>query len=238
MNKEILIDDFNSKGYIIINDVYNDHEVESIIDMIAGAPTNNETFRKTKDLFAIRQFIKEVPEVSEWIFNRKIKDLIVDLFGEDFFVTKSIYFDKPAQSNWFVAYHQDLTISVDKKVEIPGYGPWTVKQDQFAVQPPLDILQNNFTIRIHLDDTDEFNGALNVITGSNNKGIYRAETIDFENETEETCCVQKGGVMIMRPLLLHSSARSINNEPRRVIHMEFSNAELSDQINWSEKYQF
>jgi hypothetical protein len=38
-----------------------------------------------------------------------------------------------------VAYHQDLTVSVDKKVEIEGFGPWTVKQNQFAVQPPLPI---------------------------------------------------------------------------------------------------
>ena len=48
-------------------------------------------------------------------------------------------------------------------MNVEGYGPWTVKQNQYAVQPPLDILENNFTIRIHLDDTDENNGALRVI---------------------------------------------------------------------------
>ncbi len=62
-----------------------------------------------------------------------------------------------------VAWHQDLTISVNKKLDLPGYGPWTIKQDQYAVQPPLEILENIFTIRIHLDDTDEKNGALRVI---------------------------------------------------------------------------
>src|SRR5471030_1513534 len=103
---------------------------------------------------------KQVPGVAQLIFNNKLKFLIKELFGDGYFAVKAIYFDKPEKSNWFVAWHQDLTISVDKKTHIDGYGPWTVKQNQFAVQPPIQILEDNFTIRIHLDDTDEGNGAL------------------------------------------------------------------------------
>jgi hypothetical protein len=62
-----------------------------------------------------------------------------------------------------VAYHQDLTISVDKKAAIEDFGPWTIKQNQYAVQPPLQILENIYTIRIHLDETNQDNGALKVI---------------------------------------------------------------------------
>lgn len=99
---------------------------------------------------------------------------------------KSIYFDKPEHSSWFVAWHQDLTISVDKKIDLDGFGPWTSKQDQFAVQPPLAFLENIFTVRIHLDDTDEHNGALRVIPGSHRKGIYRYSPDEPDN-SEETC---------------------------------------------------
>jgi hypothetical protein len=81
-------------------------------------------------------------------------------------VVKSICFDKPEKSNWFVAYYQDLTMSVNQKQDLPGFGPWTVKHNQYAVQPPINILQDNFTIRLHLDNTDEGNGALKVIPGS------------------------------------------------------------------------
>lgn len=83
---------------------------------------------------------------------------------------KSIYFDKAAKSNWFVAWHQDLTISVDKRVGIAGFGPWTIKKNQFAVQPPIGLLKDNFTIRIHLDNTTSQNGALRVIPESQKKG--------------------------------------------------------------------
>jgi ectoine hydroxylase-related dioxygenase (phytanoyl-CoA dioxygenase family) len=149
-------------------------------------------------------------------------------------VVKSIYFDKPGQSNWFVAWHQDLTISVDQKLPIQGFGPWTIKDEQFAVQPPLEILEQIFTIRIHLDETDKNNGALKVIPGSHLKGVYRPETIDWEKESIETCNVQKGGVMIMRPLLLHASDRATGSNNRRVIHIEFANTSLPEGLQWAE----
>ncbi|MBN9297897.1 MAG: phytanoyl-CoA dioxygenase family protein [Filimonas sp.] len=222
-------------GFAITNDIYSKGEIEAILQYISDADTDRPTFRKTNDLFAIRQFLKELPGIHQLIFTDKLKQLIRENFGGDYFVVKSIYFDKPQQSNWFVSYHQDLTISVNEKVEMAGFGPWTVKQDQFAVQPPLDILENNFTIRIHLDDTDENNGALKVIPGSHKKGIYRPETIDWSVEKEAICAVQAGGLMFMRPLLLHSSSRTTNNQKRRVIHIEFSRQELPEPLLWSER---
>jgi ectoine hydroxylase-related dioxygenase (phytanoyl-CoA dioxygenase family) len=221
-------------GFTVVNHIFSDTELKAIVDCIDQADTSKETFRKSADLFAIRQFLKEVPQASALIFVAKLKSIICKLFGSDYFVVKSIYFDKPGESNWFVSYHQDLTISVDRKVDVEGFGPWTTKQNQYAVQPPLYILENNFTIRIHLDDTDENNGALRVIPRSHLKGVYRPETIDWSTERETICHVERGGVMIMRPLLLHASSRTTSNRKRRVIHIEFSNQTLPAPLLWSE----
>jgi ectoine hydroxylase-related dioxygenase (phytanoyl-CoA dioxygenase family) len=222
-------------GFGIINTVFSNEEVDKIIQVLENMDTSKETFRKSEDLFAIRQFLKEVPEIKDLIFNDNIKKVIREVFGEKYVAVKSIYFDKPEKSNWYVAYHQDLTISVDKKVNLPDFGPWTTKQNQFAVQPPLDILENIYTIRIHLDDTDEHNGALKVVPKSHSKGIYRPETIDWNVETEEICSVEKGGIMIMKPLTLHGSNRTTNGKKRRVIHIEFSDRELPEELQWSER---
>lgn len=226
---------FLNTGFTVIENIYTAEEINLIVETISNVDTTKPSFRRTNDLFAIRQFLKEVPETRELIFNKKLNATILQLFGDGYFVVKSIYFDKPEQSNWFVAYHQDLTISVDKRLEINGFGSWTVKQNQFAVQPPLYILEGNFTIRIHLDDTDENNGALKVIPKSHLKGIYRPETIDWAIESEAVCRVGKGGIMLMRPLLLHASNRTTNNNKRRVIHIEFSNCSLLNGLQWSEK---
>jgi ectoine hydroxylase-related dioxygenase (phytanoyl-CoA dioxygenase family) len=226
---------FFENGFAVINDIYFAEEIGKINDTISNADTSKETFRKFEDLFAIRQFLKGIPDVAEIIFNNKLKIIIKKIFSDDYFVTKSIYFDKPGNSNWYVAYHQDITISVDKKVNINGFESWTVKQNQFAVQPPLEFLQDNFTVRIHLDDTDELNGALKVIPKTHNKGIFKPETIGLEKDSEEICNVKQGGIMLMHPLLMHASGRTVSNQKRRVIHIEFSNKVLPENLNWSEK---
>lgn len=222
-------------GFTTIENIYSTEEVQKIIETINQVDTSKDTFRKSNDLFAIRQFLKEVPETQKLIFNEKLQKVISELFGKNYFVIKSIYFDKPETSNWYVSYHQDLTISVDKKIELDNFKFWTTKQNQFAVQPPIKILENIYTIRIHLDDTDENNGALKVIEKSHLKKIYRPENIDWKTEKETTCNVNKGGIMIMKPLTLHSSSRTTNNKKRRVIHIELSDTNLPNGLNWSEK---
>ena len=233
--------EINSEGFVIINDIYSENEIEKIIheiEKVTENETENSTYRKSEDLFAIRQFHKEIPKSLKLIFNQNLKEIIRQNFGENFFITKSIYFDKPEKSNWFVAYHQDLTISVDKKVEIENFENWTTKQNQFAVQPPKEILEQNFTIRIHIDKTTKDNGALKVLNKSHRKGILRTENIEIEKEIETICEVEKGGIMIMKPLLFHASNKTTNNERRRVIHIEFSNQKLPNELEWSEKTNF
>lgn len=231
--------ELESEGFIIIENIYNNEEIENLISIIESATENKikeSTFRQSQDLFAIRQFHKEIPKSLKYIFNEKLKNIIKNNFGEDFFITKSIYFDKPEKSNWFVSYHQDLTISVDKKMELKNFKNWTNKQNQFAVQPPIEILEKNFTIRIHLDKTTNENGALKIINKSHINRVCRIEDLDLKTET--ICEVDKGGIMIMKPLLFHASNKTINNERRRVIHIEFSNQQLPNGLEWSEKTSF
>lgn len=223
-----------TNGFTVIDRIYEREAVAALLTMIQQADSSRSTFRKSDDLFAIRQFLKELPQAMPLIFTPALQQLITQIFGDGYFVVKSIYFDKPAQSNWFVAWHQDLTISVKEKIETEGFGPWTVKQQQFAVQPPLPLLEDNFTIRIHLDDTTASNGALKVIPGSHAKGVYRPETIDWQEEKETICEVPAGGVMLMKPLLLHASGRTVNQRQRRVVHIEFSRQQLPTPLQWSE----
>ncbi|WP_236642028.1 phytanoyl-CoA dioxygenase family protein [Dokdonia sinensis] len=162
-----------------------------------------------------------------------MKDLIRLVGNEDYFLTKAIYFDKPKTSNWFVSYHQDLSISVNQKEDLPGYTKWTEKRGQIGVIPPVSILENIITLRIHLDDTTEKNGALKVIPTSHNSGILRKESISLTNEV--ICNVKRGSAMLMKPLTMHASGRSQGNSNRRVIHLEFSSEQLLPPLEWRER---
>lgn len=226
--------ELEENGYSVLSDLYSDNEISQILACIENAEQAGNSFMKTKDLFAIRQLLKNVPELSDLLFNEKFIKLLSDLSESKYFLTKAIYFDKPSLSNWFVAYHQDLSISVNEKVDLENYVNWTFKKGQYGVQPPIEILQDTITIRIHLDKTDKNNGALKVIPKSHLNGIVRTDSKDWNLENEFICEVEKGGAMLMKPLTLHASNRTTNGKKRRVIHLELNKHDLTEPLAWLE----
>lgn len=91
--------EIEENGFTVINHVFTSEETEQLINVIQQADHTKETFRKTKDLFAIRQFLKEIPAAASLILTQKLSAIISQLFGDDYAVVKSIYFDKPGTSN-------------------------------------------------------------------------------------------------------------------------------------------
>ncbi|MBW1296360.1 phytanoyl-CoA dioxygenase family protein [Aquimarina litoralis] len=235
MNYEKNKIELEENGYSVLSDLYSDDEISQILACIENAEQDRNSFMKTKDLFAIRQLIKNVPKLNKLLFNKKLTELISNISESKYFLTKAIYFDKPGESNWFVAYHQDLSISVDKKADLEYYSNWTFKKGQYGVQPPIQILEDTITIRIHLDKTDKNNGALKVIPKSHLNGIVRTDSKDWSIDEEFICEVEKGGAMLMKPLTLHASNRTTNGKKRRVIHLEFNRHNLTKPLDWLER---
>lgn len=216
-------------GYAIENDVFSEQSIADIIQAIKSS-------KATEKHFAIRQFLQVVPAAKALIFNNTFCTFFKKNFGENYFLIKAIYFDKPPNANWIVPWHQDLTIVTNQKKEIEGYSKWRLKNGKYYVQPPLTILENIVTIRLHLDDCTAENGALKVIEGSHRNGID--QKLDFTKEKPVICEVKKGGVLVMKPLIYHASKRTENNLNRRVIHLEFTNQVLPKGLVYGERIDF
>jgi ectoine hydroxylase-related dioxygenase (phytanoyl-CoA dioxygenase family) len=148
---------------------------------------------------------------------------------------RAIYFNKTAKTNWLVAWHQDVTIAVEEKIEAPNFTGWSVKDGIPHVHPPDALLENMLTLRIHLDDCDETNGALRVLAGSHRLGRLPANDIQELRQKlpEQVCSASAGDVLLMRPLLLHASARSAGTRERRVLHVEYAGFELPSGLRWN-----
>ena len=91
-------------------------------------------------------------------------------------------------------------------------------------------------LRWHLDDCDESNGALRVISGSHRRGRLSAGQITEIRKTEKevTCSIRAGDVLLMRPLLLHASSQATVPRHRRVVHVEYATQALADGLDWAE----
>jgi ectoine hydroxylase-related dioxygenase (phytanoyl-CoA dioxygenase family) len=120
-------------------------------------------------------------------------------------------------------------------MDVPGYGPWTTKAGMCHVQPPVPILESMLSVRTHLDDCDESNGALRVIPGTHRLGRLTHERILEQQRSAGyvSCAVRAGGVVLMRPLLLHASSAASNANHRRVIHIDYTSSSLDGGLRWS-----
>ena len=163
-----------------------------------------------------------------------IRSLVNAVLGEKCFAVRALLFDKTPAVNWKVIWHQDLTVAVRERVEVPGYGPWTEKAGVLHVQPPIAILENMLAVRIHLDPCGLENGPVRVLGGSHRLGRLAGVAIDAlrQAEPEVDCVVEEGGVLAFRPLILHASAPSTVPRHRRVIHVEFATGGLASPLEW------
>ncbi|MBG8553789.1 phytanoyl-CoA dioxygenase family protein [Hymenobacter guriensis] len=216
--------------------VFSPEEIADLLHTIETAEGSSPNFRRSQDVFAIRNLLGELPQLQELLLTPRLRSLLAALFpGRTPQLVKAIYFDKPAGSNWLVAWHQDVMIAVDQRLDLPGYGPWSTKNGETTVLPPREILESIITLRLHLDDCDVTNGALRVVPGSHRHGVIPNDQHPAFTSWAIHCDVPAGGVMLMQPLTLHASNRSTSPRPRRVIHLEFSAAELPAGLQWREK---
>jgi ectoine hydroxylase-related dioxygenase (phytanoyl-CoA dioxygenase family) len=144
-------------------------------------------------------------------------------------------FDKSAKANWALGWHQDRTICVRERHEMPGFGPWTMKSGQHHVAPPAESLAQMVTMRIHLDDIGMDNAPLLIAPRSHVLGSV-AET-DIPNLVQKLgtypCLAKAGDVWIYRTLILHASDRAINPTRRRVLQVDFAAFDLPSGLEWS-----
>jgi len=178
--------------------------------------------------FGIRNLMNAIPGTRALANSDSLRSLVEPILSKSARVVRGIYFD--------VAWHQDLTIAVRERVDVDGFSAWSVKAGITHVQPPLAVLENMLTLRLHLDDADESNGALRVLPGSHRVGRLEADQIQHWKQRQQTitCAVNRGGVVAMRPLLLHSSLPSLNPCHRRVLHFEYAAADLPSGLKWFE----
>lgn len=152
------------------------------------------------------------------------------------FPVRAILFDKTPDTNWKVPWHQDLAVALAEKQDVDGFGPWSVKDGVPHAHAPVWLLERMITLRLHLDDCPAENGALRVLPGSHLHGkLNAAEIAEWRQRVAEVVCeVQAGGVVLMRPLLLHASSASTRPGHRRVLHLEYACDELPGGLRWAE----
>lgn len=185
-----------------------------------------------------RRGLLSFPAVAAVARLPRLLDLIRPHLPAEPFPVRAIYFDKSPEANWLVVWHQDVTLALRSRVEVPGLGPWSTKDGIPHAQAPAELLEQMLTIRLHLDDADESNGALRVLPGSHRLGRLSSERIRelCAQHSDFVCAASAGAALLMRPLLLHASSRSTSARHRRILHIEYAAFALPSGLEWHESF--
>jgi len=163
------------------------------------------------------------PAVQELANDFRLLTISRRILGDGAFPFRATLFDKSPDANWLITWHQDTALPLMEKGEAPGWGPWSVKDGVIYAHAPASALEQVVALRLHLDDSTHENGPLRVVPGTHSRGVLTDTEVDsiVAGENPVTCTVGKGGVIVMRPLIIHASSKSQSDIPRRVLHIEY-----------------
>jgi len=146
--------------------------------------------------------------------------------GAEILPYRATLFDKSGAANWSVVWHQDTALPLQSRFDLVGWGPWSEKAGVIYAHAPAWALSRIIALRLHLDAATADNGSLRVLPGTHQLGVLNDEQVFSmaRSQPHVDCVVPRGGVMSMRPLLVHSSGKAKVDSPRRVLHIEYADS--------------
>ena len=215
---------FDEQGFEVVNQVLLQADCDVILSKLSCLESQSAGTRNILSEAWCRNLVQTLH--AHHILQR--------LIPANFVAVQCTYFEKSVNKNWLVPIHQDLSIPVGMKVNSSTLTGWSLKEDVLFVQPPDSLLAELIAVRLHLDDCGSRDGPLKVIPGSHKVGRISPELALKIRTTngELSCESKKGDALVMRPLLLHASSKSVGESRRRVLHFLFGPNKLPYGLCW------
>jgi hypothetical protein len=196
-------------------------ETKNLETLFLGLPENRPGTR-----------LNPIPGLAETV--RPATRIAGSILGREARPVRATLFDKSPARNWALGWHQDRTIAVRTRIDVPGFTDWTVKHDIPHVVPPFTILERMLTVRIHLDPVGPDNAPLLIAPGSHRRGpLPESQIFDVVAKLGAVSCeAQSGDLWLYATPILHASARAATPSRRRVLQILYSADDLPAGLEW------
>jgi ectoine hydroxylase-related dioxygenase (phytanoyl-CoA dioxygenase family) len=213
-----------SEGCTIVPDVFSGGELRRVEDCLSSTSL-------LRSKAGIRHLLHD-PGIADFTRDSRLMNIAQSVLGDAAFPFRATLFDKSADSNWLVVWHQDTALPLRKKRETTGWVSWSIKDGIDYAHAPACALEHVLAIRIHLDDSTADNGPLRVLPGTHDLGLLSDDEIhQLSLEiTPVECLVDRGGLILMRPLIVHASSKTKSELTRRVLHIEYAAKKTFDGL--------
>ncbi len=204
------------RGFAVIPPLFEEERVARLAENLANA-----NVRRSRA--GVRHALG-VASVASLANDPRVLELAHCILGASAHPFRATVFEKTTNANWLVVWHQDTALPLRRRTETPGWGPWSVKEGVIYAHAPASALAQVLALRVHLDDSTSWNGPLRVLPATHMLGVLSDETIRqlAQDIVPVECCVPRGGIVAMKPLVVHSSSKSQSDGARRVLHIEYA----------------
>ncbi|WP_153558596.1 phytanoyl-CoA dioxygenase family protein [Roseimaritima sediminicola] len=223
-------------GFCLLPDAVDSDWIRRLQDVcsqtFAGDTTSVRARSSRGHVYAARNLIATIPEVSTVWRCLPLVSFLRGELGAKLGLVRALFFDKPPERTWHLPWHKDTAIAVrDNQLASQHFSRPTVKAGVPHLIASDEVLRRMLTLRIHLDDANDENGPLRVIPGSH----VSSESEGVGVAGEVIIHARAGDVLAMRPLISHASGSSVEGTQRhrRILHLEFAASEsLPDGVRW------
>lgn len=212
-------DAIEENGFAMLPGVFSPERVDGLLQEI-------DRLSPRRSRAGIRHALRLEP-VAAIAGHPLLAEIASGVLGTRCFPFRAILFEKSRASNWLVVWHQDTALPLRERIDVPGWGPWSLKKRIDYAHAPAGALSQVLALRVQLDDSNADNGPLRVLPRTHTLGVLSDDGIHdlAVRITPVNCAVGKGGVLAMRPLLVHASSKSRAEMPRRILHIEYAAAD-------------
>lgn len=199
-------------------------EVRTLLGAFAGLPQDRAGLRLT-GLAELAPLLAGSGEIGR---------IAASVIGPRAHPVRAVLFDKSAENNWTLAWHQDRTVVVRERRPTDGYGPWSTKAGLQHVAPPFEVLSGMVTLRVHLDAVGPSNAPLLIAPGSHAAGMTPIADIPSVVARCGTfaCLAEPGDVWLYATPILHASDAAAIPARRRVLQVDYAAADLAGGLEW------
>ena len=214
-----MLDSMPDPGHHIVSGVLDATETEALLGAL-------DALDLTRGRAGARHLM-QYAAVRDVASDPRLIEIAREFIGPSAMPYRATLFDKSSARNWLIPWHQDTALPLrERRDDVAGWGPWSIKSGIVYAHAPASALSRIIALRLHFDDSCHDNGPLRVLSGTHAHGVLTEAAIDrfVRDVTPVDCLVARGGIIAMRPLLLHASSKAITDRPRRVLHIEYADS--------------
>ena len=203
-------------GHALVDHVFTRGEMEQALGALSAAVLD-----RTR---AGARHVLNVPIVHDLSRDPRLMEIARGFVGSAAVPFRATLFDKSPNANWLVVWHQDTALPLRARTEQDGWGPWSTKAGVLYAHAPTWALEQLVALRVSLDDSTATNGPLRVLPDTHRLGVLSDGQIQqrVRDTNAVDCVAASGSVVAMRPLTIHASSKSLDDHPRRILHIEYA----------------